>query len=67
MTQPDISTLSKAPNEPAEGAVSSPARLFDEDHLRDPYPLYRELRDAGPVIWLSAYEGSDAGECRILR
>lgn len=41
---------------PAKGAVTSTARLFDEEYLRDPYPLYRELRDAGPVIWLDAYD-----------
>ncbi|WP_163268667.1 cytochrome P450 [Chelativorans alearense] len=41
--------------EPAKGAVCSKARLFDEEYLLDPYPLYQEFRDAGPVIWLEAY------------
>lgn len=41
---------------PAKGAAVSDARLFDDAHLRDPYPLYRQLRDAGPVVWLSAYD-----------
>ena len=40
---------------PAKGAAILDARLFDDAHLRDPYPLYQELRDAGPVIWLEAY------------
>lgn len=40
---------------PAKGAVAHPARLFDTGNLLNPYPLYRELRDAGPVIWLEAY------------
>lgn len=41
--------------EPAKGAIRSTARLFDEENLRDPYPLYQALRDAGPVIWLEEY------------
>lgn len=41
---------------PAQGAIASDARLFDEEHLLDPYPLYQQLRDAGPVIWLEAYD-----------
>lgn len=28
---------------------------FDDDVLRDPYPSYRQLRDAGPVVWMSRY------------
>ncbi|PVH27408.1 cytochrome P450 [Pararhodobacter oceanensis] len=43
------------PTNPARGAVSSSARLFDTENLINPYPLYQELRDAGPVIWLEAY------------
>jgi cytochrome P450 len=26
--------------------------LFSDDALLDPYPLYRELRDSAPVVWL---------------
>lgn len=40
---------------PAKGAVPSDIRLFDDENLKNPYPLYRQLRDAGPVIWLEAY------------
>jgi cytochrome P450 len=25
--------------------------LFSDDVIRDPYPAYRDLRDAGPVVW----------------
>lgn len=30
--------------------------LFSDDALREPYENYRALRDAGPVVWLSAHE-----------
>ncbi len=33
----------------APPAVVSDVDLFSDDALRDPYPLYRELRDAGPA------------------
>ena len=26
--------------------------IFAEEHIRDPYPLYAELRALGPVVWL---------------
>jgi cytochrome P450 len=29
---------------------------FAEAHLREPYTLQQQLRDAGPVVWLSRYE-----------
>lgn len=45
----------EAQKQPAKGAVPSSAKLFDEANLRDPYPLYQTLRDAGPVIWLEEY------------
>jgi hypothetical protein len=28
---------------------------YAEDVLADPYPLYAELREAGPVVWLTRY------------
>jgi cytochrome P450 len=40
--------------EPArEGAAEMPSllQLLDPDVLSDPYPLYRRLREAGPVLW----------------
>ena len=30
--------------------------LFTDEALADPYPLYDELRDAGPAVWLSDLE-----------
>ena len=30
--------------------------LFADDALTDPYPHYRALRDAGPVVWLGAHD-----------
>jgi cytochrome P450 len=30
--------------------------LYTDAALTDPYPLYRELRDAGPAVWLTAYD-----------
>ena len=28
---------------------------YAEDFLADPYPFYAEMRDAGPVVWLTRY------------
>lgn len=39
----------------AKGAVPSAVRLFDDDALLNPYPIYQDLRDAGPVIYLEEY------------
>jgi len=39
----------------APPAVVSDAELFSEEALHDPYPLYRQLRDAGPAIYLARY------------
>lgn len=30
--------------------------LFTDDALTDPYPLYRELRDVGPIVYLRRYD-----------
>lgn len=35
---------------------SSDVDLFADDVLDDPYPAYRELREKGPAVWLTAYE-----------
>jgi cytochrome P450 len=36
-------------------APSSSLELFTTEALLDPFPIYRELRDLGPVVWLEAY------------
>jgi cytochrome P450 len=35
---------------------SSLVNLFDDVALDDPYPLYRQLRDNGPAVWLLRYD-----------
>jgi cytochrome P450 len=30
--------------------------LWSEEALADPYPLWRELRDTGPVVYLEKYD-----------
>jgi len=39
----------------ASPAVTSGVDLFAEQALADPYPLYRQLRDAGAATYLSRY------------
>jgi len=29
---------------------------FSRDYLREPYPFHAQLRDAGPVVWLSKWD-----------
>jgi 4-methoxybenzoate monooxygenase (O-demethylating) len=42
------------PTEPAVPCLD--ADPYDEEVLRHPYALQRELRDAGPVVWLTRYD-----------
>ncbi|HSW06543.1 cytochrome P450 [Aquabacterium sp.] len=35
---------------------SSDIDLFSDDALNDPYPLYRQLRDQAPAVWLRRHE-----------
>ena len=30
--------------------------LFSDEAIADPYPLYREIRDAGALVWLASYD-----------
>jgi cytochrome P450 len=30
--------------------------LFSEETIRDPYPIYQQIRDAGPAIWSERHE-----------
>lgn len=34
------------------GAPSTHLNPFEHEHLVDPFPLYRELRALGPIVWL---------------
>ena len=29
---------------------------FSIEFLSDPYPFHKELRDAGPIVWLDRYQ-----------
>ena len=44
--------MAKAP----ANCPSTDADPWDPDILADPYELYRDLQDLGPVVWLSKYE-----------
>jgi cytochrome P450 len=37
---------------PVDGVPTSNVDLFDEAVLLNPYPVYAELRELGPVVWL---------------
>jgi hypothetical protein len=28
---------------------------YDMETLRDPYPFYMRLREAGPIVWIEKY------------
>ena len=37
------------------GVPSFDVNLHDDDFFADPFPVYDELREAGPVVWMSHY------------
>jgi cytochrome P450 len=37
-------------------APRSDIKLYSTEVLLDPFPLYKILRDLGPVVWLEAYD-----------
>jgi hypothetical protein len=40
-------------------AINAPRSDYDpyaDDNLLDPWAGYREMRDAGPAVWLNKYE-----------
>src|ERR1700722_1994163 len=41
--------MPQLPAQPGQMTVCDPIELFDADSLQDPYPLYDQLRAAGPV------------------
>lgn len=41
---------------PADGVPILDLDPYDEDVLRDPYPHYEVMREAGPVVWLEKYQ-----------
>ena len=38
------------------GRPCSDIDLFSDDAIRTPYPLWKELRDIGPAVWLTRYD-----------
>lgn len=48
-------------------AARSPIDLFDDRSLENPYPLYRELRDIGPAVYLERHECWFIGRHQELR
>jgi len=38
-----------------EKTPSIDIELFSDEAIADPYPLYAEIRNAGPVVWLERY------------
>lgn len=46
---------------------SSLINLFDDAALDDPYPLYRQLRDSGPAVWLLRYDVWFLGRWEAVR
>jgi cytochrome P450 len=46
-----MATIATAVPTPEAVEIPSLLQLLDPDVLSDPYPLYRRLRDAGPVLW----------------
>jgi cytochrome P450 len=43
------------------------ADLYTDDAIRDPYPLYRAIRDLGPAVWLSAHDAWAIGRFDDVR
>ncbi len=52
-----MSEAAPAARRPApDGVPSSDLDPFSDDFLTDPYPGHEELRELGPVVWLSRYD-----------
>ena len=49
--EPMHETLPTAP----PGIPATDLDPWSDEVLADPYPMYRQLRDIGPVVWLSRY------------
>ena len=43
------------------------ADLYADEAIRDPYPLYRAIRDLGPAVWLSAHRTWAIGRFHDVR
>lgn len=46
---------------------SSDIDLFTDEALHDPYPLYRQLRDLGPAVWLRRHDLWFLGRYDVVR
>lgn len=40
---------------PVEGVTSLDFDPYASEVLRDPYPHYEMMREAGPIVWLEKY------------
>ena len=52
---------------PAAGVPVSSIDPFSIDFFRDPHPAHEALREAGPVVWLEAYESYAAARYAEVR
>jgi cytochrome P450 len=44
---------------PLAGRLKAPASdvdIYADEHIIEPYGAYRELRDAGPIVWMNRYQ-----------
>ena len=39
-----------------EKSPSIDVELFSDEAIANPYPLYEQIRNAGPVVWLDRYD-----------
>lgn len=50
-----------------QAAPSTDIDLYSDQNLGDPYPVYRELRDMGPAVWLNSVNAWFLGRHQLVR